>query len=147
MTPSVGDELALTLLSPTYLLTPDFLKDSSTLSEGYRKTLLSNGFELVDGNFFAEEALFGGYLSHRFKVNGKLVPWCLTQPGSVFKVKVNDESLAQDVLRNGLHPAGEYKAKDWQIFPFLRESGYGHVATDLIDHSAFKDGLALKEGH
>lgn len=137
--------VTLTLLSPAFLFERDMMAGPGHIYKAYQEVLDANGFELDSDLWFAHQVLVGGFLAQRFGDPKGCDPWCLTEPGSTFCVKVTDETKALDALNNGLHPAGGFTASDWQKFPFLRESGFGEIAADLINHAELARRSTSKE--
>jgi hypothetical protein len=93
--------------------------------------------------YFASQSLAGGYYLHRrFRSQEKYSPWLLTDPGSVFLLKIvqpNDAkqvSLVQELIErwyfSGLPPYDS--SLEWRNCPYVRENGYGEIAVNLMCH-------------
>ncbi|HJW76558.1 MAG TPA: hypothetical protein VJ787_12990, partial [Thermoleophilia bacterium] len=150
----------VTLQTPALLCDPELLNEASddaVLFQDYASTWqdLSDGaLELV--RFFGSQSLAGGYYLHRrFRGNEAYVPWLLTDPGSVFVLKIA-ASRAQDAntaidgwAKQGLKLPKWAKTRytrdgrsgdHWSNCPFIPENGYGEVAVDLDVHEKMKPG-------
>ncbi len=156
----------LTLQTPALLCTPDDMRGADAawasaagrLAQGYRKTFreLSKGaLELV--RHFAEQRLAGGqHYAARFMSDRPYQPWVLTQPGSVFVLKVVPGRAAQarkeldawargglciaDRIWKAYAPQPDKSEEAFERCPFLPENGYGEVAVDLPQHDALAPG-------
>lgn len=158
-TPAPGPEepsLIRDSLAVVYLQTPALLLPSpgaipptnggQALQDAYRQSWrrLSEG-SLDLSHFFARQQLVGGkYLWRRFWDGDKKPPrpyhpQLLTEAGSVFVLKVIDESKARARLADwqawGLPPCLPEKLKDtWQANPYQRQNGYGEVLINWDCH-------------
>lgn len=129
-----GDEATLCLVTPAVMF--DGAIEGVPMHEryaGYFRDLLDGA---VLENFLAARKLAGGYLASRYRPYGQTYyPFVLTQPGSVFMVKLPTQKSRVAVaraLRFGL-PAPRIAGRemDWRICPFVPENGFGEVTTRL----------------
>jgi len=111
-----------------------------------------SGGALALEDFFAHQGFEGGYLYHRklgaverTAAPNRYRPYYLTRAGSVFKLKVQDEELAKDLLKRWLKTGlpwpewaqkeyGGYQREFWENSPFVPENGYGEIVINLAWH-------------
>lgn len=117
------------------------------LSRGEDKTG-PQSLELVD--FYAHQTFKGGYVYHRYlgmmekHTNpNSYYPYYLTCAGSVFKLKVRDETNARVCLEKWLRCGLDLPAwaKDkyghtgtWKTCPFIPQNGFGEIVVNLNWH-------------
>ena len=89
---------------------------------------------------FATQAMYGGYLVHRFQkpaTDRPYYPFLLTEAGSVFVLSCTDPALKKQVqpvieswMYHGL-PLSSWAAdrygNDWRTCPFVPENGFGEI--------------------
>jgi len=136
--------IVLALQSDALILDPWELKveDKDSLFTAYKNfwsDISDNAFELQ--HFFAAQKLRGGYLGRRFRINGKYYPFFLTSAGSVFVLKIKDQTKAEKhrglpipdwaFERYGRSSGGRL---DWQKCPFTQENGFGEIIINLPCH-------------
>jgi CRISPR/Cas system CSM-associated protein Csm3 (group 7 of RAMP superfamily) len=140
----------VTLQTAAILCDPAELSESSRqkeLRESYRKVWdqLSGG-SLHLCHYFATQSLAGGfYLHRRFRAatDPDYYPFLLTNPGSVFVLKMQNESaseLIESWLRHGL-PLPDWAqmrfapantpGEHWNHCPYIRQNGFGEIAVNL----------------
>jgi hypothetical protein len=140
----------LTLQSDALILDPWVLKgeDKDSLFEAYKEfwnDISGGAFELK--RFFAAQKLKGGYLGRRFRINGKYYPFFLTRAGSVFVLKIKNQTKAEKLGKTWQHrgvPIPDWAFKrygrpsdrklDWQKCPFTPENGFGEIVMNLPCH-------------
>ena len=106
---------------------------------------------LIMEHFYARQCLAGGfYLWKRFQSDQPYNPWLLTEPGSVFVLRLANPGnqpkaakLAANWLARGL-PLPEWAktryqrngrpGDDWRNCPYIPQNGYGEVAVNLDVH-------------
>jgi len=144
-----GDIVYLTLQSEARLFTEDDAMNRAQIETAYTEYFARLGLAL-DG-FIARQGLRGGYLAIRYRANrdDSYRPWIVTEPGSVFRLRAADggsvaEALKRhDILTQGL-PHVAFDRASWRDFPFLREAGFGRVASFTALHLKLKSGKPLK---
>lgn len=129
-----ADHYAVVIETPALMLDPRQLGASVRQQyETYFKTHL--GADLV--NFFASQRLAGRYLATRRRFYGDFYyPFVLTEPGSVFFLRISSADLARlsDALRFGLPPIGG--KIDWKACPFVPANGFGAITADYLSTEA-----------
>jgi len=139
----------VTLQTDCLMTNPELLRGNAVgcLEAAYRDfwTEASGGVCELE-RFFAQQSLHGGYLAKRFaKCFGKpsYEPYLVTDRGSTFVLKVNDEAKASVKMKEwttrGLPIPSWVEARYgkplWKTCPFLPEVGFGEVMIDLECHS------------
>lgn len=138
----------LCLETPALLNDTDELRLRRSIAEDYAeyfKQASSGALELVADGFFARQRLAGGHVAIRYPRaalrNGwpppggaqptPYEPYLLTEPGSVFRLRVKAETEAracvQSWLDDGLPLNPCYVNATWRTCPFLPENGFGQV--------------------
>jgi CRISPR/Cas system CSM-associated protein Csm3 (group 7 of RAMP superfamily) len=131
------------------LNTPALLFSTEELERSSLKTLYDQYFMEVSGgsislsHYFATQSLAGGtYLNARYirkKSPNRYLPYVLTNPGSIFVLKVNVAAAStvnkvRDWVRYGLgltQATTKAHGATWDLNPFVRENGYGEVLINL----------------
>jgi hypothetical protein len=152
----------LCLQTPALLLDP--LNCNAGLDPQQLKALYQSAFDdllpadtlavspLIIDNFFARQAMYGGYLVHRFQAptppERPYYPFLLTEPGSVFVVRPSantDSEKAQATIQSWVDHglplprwAAERYGSNWSTCPFLPENGFGEVAISPFSDDARK---------
>jgi hypothetical protein len=158
----IEDGLALvTLQSDAIVLDPDDVRSlplGQDLHELYAAywNEVSNGALIMD-DFFAHQGFEGGYLYHRYLGAGERTdrphqyrPYYVTLSGSLFKLRVADETKASTLLTRwiscglplpewALSEYGQYNRSIWENCPFVPENGYGEIAVNLDWHWRKRD--------
>lgn len=122
--------------------------DANSLQQYYKDYWQDkSGKSLALVNYFATQRRVGGAYFHHYyqrKRDGqaRYHPDWLTEAGSVFILRVNDNSVlneAEDKLQNwlnlGLPVHADYSDYSWQHTPYLRENGYGEIKVNQPCHS------------
>lgn len=134
---------ALTLQTSALLNDPDQLRQGRSLFDDYAAYWAERGYRLL--RFFASQRLDGGYLALRYPPHpGRIEPWLLTEPGSIFLLQ--PENAAEDLatlILNGLPLPGWLAGRTWQDCPFLPQNGFGQIRLDAVDHHALAQGVAV----
>jgi len=144
------ETFVLTLQTDALILDPWEIngQDKDSLFEAYQKfwsDISDNAFDLK--RFFAAQKLRGGYLGKRFRINGKYYPFFLTSAGSVFVLKIKDQTKAEKLGKTWRHhglPIPDWAFErygtsssgklDWQKCPFTPENGFGEIIMNLPCH-------------
>jgi len=161
-----GDTVAITLQTAALLCDPSRhlapngqigSSDRDAMRAEYRDVWSDlSGTSLELENYFHRVSLAGGgYLRHRFQTGDPYRPYLLTDPGSVFLLRIKDRQKASDCvtrwLRRGLDLSGPVRhfyrlggiaeRELWKSCPFLPENGFGEIAIDL--HETQRDGVEV----
>jgi hypothetical protein len=142
-----GNTFVVQLLTPALLFAPTEVANQSNPD---LKQLYKNAFETLSdsaltlSHLFASQSMAGGeYLWHRFmkgKKNNKYLPYVLSDPGSVFVLRVapgkeaDAKNKVEKWLANGLPlPANvaDYHGSTWRENPYLPQNGYGEVSVNI----------------
>ena len=138
-----GSAVTLALKSDAVLLRPADL-ETGGLRTAYAQYFSDLGLELED--FYATQSLKGDYLALRYPEQpGMYTPWIVTEAGSVFQLAINTDAGRENlksILQKGLPPKHD-AGSDWRVFPFGRENGFGHVASDAAGPANLKQGVEL----
>lgn len=153
----IEDGLALvTLQSDAIMLAPNTVRSlaiGQDLHEAYAAYWHEiSGGALILEDFFAHQGFEGGYLYHRYLGTAERTnrpssyrPYYLTLAGSLFKLRVMDETSASTLLNRWLTGGlplpdwavseyGQYNRALWENCPFVPENGYGEIAVNLEWH-------------
>jgi hypothetical protein len=154
--PTFGDSVAITLQTSALICDPsrhlapggsNGSSDAELMEREYRDAWseMSEG-SLELENYYHRCSLAGSeYLRRRFQTGLPYRPYLLTDPGSVFLLKVKDMDRAKrfldDAAANGLRLSPSVRrfyelqnvpdSELWKRCPFLPENGYGEVALNL----------------
>lgn len=145
------------------LQTPALMGDWRNLNEASgviaMEQLYRDYFQQASGKalqlvrYFARQRLAGGrYLHRRYRPGHAYRPWFLTEAGSVFVLRANEdqEAAAQACVETWQRthlPLPQWLVDEaagqalWRSVPYLPEGGYGQVAVNLPCH----DGAALAQ--
>lgn len=139
-----GELLTLQLNTPALLFASSQVADKAApdLLALYRDAFHQlTGGALHLSHFFASQRMAGGtylHLRHLAQRRPAYRPLVLTEPGSVFVLKVDDAVAARPLLarwqRHGLPLPARVAAEHgdtWQDHPYLPQNGYGEIAIDL----------------
>ena len=106
--------------------------------------LYHHDLRIVENSFqvLSYETLQGGYQSRRYpQIENKYSPYILTQPGTVFVIKLDGEedhaqALFERLCSEGILPCGSDSFEDWarwQDTPYPRQNGFGEITADWHD--------------
>jgi hypothetical protein len=136
-----GDLISVTLISDALLFPTSAVADqvNADLAAIYKNAFanLHDG-ALEYSHHFATQRLAGGNYHHKRYMAGKdYQPWILTESGSVFVFKTEDQMKAVELLKswlqNGLPIPTAVKdayGDTWQTQPFIPQNGYGEVTVN-----------------
>ena len=136
-----GDIAAVTLQTPT------LLRGSNQNYEEAFDALTNGAMELVRG-FWRERLSGADFMANRYFRGRRYQPFLLTEPGSVFVLKLREQEKAEawlkDALRFGVPLSDPVRstyefgaapeAELWQMCPYLRQNGYGEISCTTAFH-------------